>query len=157
MLVIKSSKEIQLIIKDIHEGIGDDSKAKAMASHRGHDTTYQKIAERFFWHNIFDDVSSFVKHCQLCQKQGKMEKLISPELQSVPVPPEVMKQIRIDICNLPEVDGFQHLVVCIPNGHIMVKRRWNNVVSTSATSIQRCFNVVWPCLGRLLVGSGRKS
>ena len=76
-------------------------------------TTYQKIAERFFWHNIFDDVSSFVKHCQLCQKQGKMGKLISPELQSVPVPPEVMKQIGIAICNLPEVDGFQHLVVCI--------------------------------------------
>ena len=63
-LVIKYSKEIQLIIKDIHEGIGDDSKANAMASHRGRDTTYQKIAERFFWHNVFDDVSSFVKHCE---------------------------------------------------------------------------------------------
>ena len=41
-----------------------------------------------------------------------MEKSMSPEFQSVPVPPEVMKQIGIDICNLPEVDGFQHLVVC---------------------------------------------
>ena len=80
-----------------------------MASHRGRDTTYQKISERFFWHNIFDDVYSFVKHCEL----NKMEKSISPELQTVPVPPEVMKQIGIDICNLPEVDGFQHLVVYI--------------------------------------------
>ena len=26
----------------------------------------------------------------------------------------------------------------------MVKRRWNNVVSTSVTSIQCCLNVVWP-------------
>ena len=29
-----------------------------------------------------------------------------------------------------------------PSGHVMVKRRRNNVVSTSVTSIQRCFNVV---------------
>ena len=112
-LVIKSSQEKQQIIKDIHEGIGDHSKAKAMASHRGRDTTYQKISERFFWHDIFDDVSAFVKHCESCQKQGKMEKSISPELQSVPVPPEVMKQIGIDLCNLPIVDEFKHLVVCI--------------------------------------------
>ena len=42
-----------------------------------------------------------------------MEKLISPELQSVPVSCEVMKQIGIDICNLPEVEGYKHLVVCI--------------------------------------------
>ena len=24
-----------------------------------------------------------------------------------------MQQIGIDICSLPEIDGFQHLVVCI--------------------------------------------
>ena len=36
-----------------------------------------------------------------------MGKSISPELQSVPVPPEVVKQIGIYIFNLPEVDmGF---------------------------------------------------
>ena len=49
----------------------------------------------------------------MCQKHGKMEKLISPELQSAPVPSEIMKQIGIDICNLPEVDGYKHLVVSI--------------------------------------------
>ena len=29
------------------------------------------------------------------------------------VPTAVMRQIGIDICNLPEVDGYKHLVVCI--------------------------------------------
>ena len=58
-------------------------------------------------------VTEFVRRCEMCQKHGKIEKLISPELQSVPVPSEVMKQIGIDICNLPEVDGYKHLVVCI--------------------------------------------
>ena len=75
-----------------------------MASYRGRDSPYQICSERFFWHYMLGDVAEFVKRCEICQKHGKMEKLISPELQSVPVPSEVMKQIGIDICNLPEVD-----------------------------------------------------
>jgi len=47
-LVIKSKKERQQIISDIHQGIGENSKAIAMASHRGRDSTYQKCSERFF-------------------------------------------------------------------------------------------------------------
>ena len=62
---------------------------------------------------MYEEITEFVRVCEQCQKQGKMKKLISPNLQSIPVPPEVMKQIGIDICNLPEVDGFKHLVVCI--------------------------------------------
>ena len=42
-----------------------------------------------------------------------MPKVISQDLHSIPVPSQVMKQIGIDICNLPEVGGFKHLVVCI--------------------------------------------
>ena len=112
-LVIKSQDERIKIIKDIHEGLGDDDKARAMASHRGRDTTYQKIMKRFFWFNIIDDVANFVKQCDTCQRQGKLQNSKAPELQSVPVPTAVMKQIGIDICNLPEVDGYKHLVVCI--------------------------------------------
>ena len=99
-LVIKSKEERQQIISDVHQGIGDNCKAKVMASHRGRDSMYQKCSERFFWHNMLGDVAEFVKRCEICQKHGKMEKLISPELQIVPVPSEVMKQIGIDICNL---------------------------------------------------------
>ena len=44
---------------------------------------------------------------------GKMPKVISPELQSIPVPNDVMRQVGVDICNLPQVDGFNYLIVCI--------------------------------------------
>ena len=36
------------IIHDVHEGIGDNSMAKALAAHRGRESTYQKISERSF-------------------------------------------------------------------------------------------------------------
>ena len=54
-----------------------------------------------------------IKQCENCQRQTNTFKKISQELQSISIPTEVMKQIDIDICNLPEVDGYKHLIVCI--------------------------------------------
>ena len=35
------------------------------------------------------------------------------ELHGISIPSQVMKQIGIDICSLPDVDGYKYLVVCI--------------------------------------------
>ena len=91
----------------------DNSMAKALAAYRGRESTYQKISERFFWHGMIEDIKEYIKICKSGQQQGKIFKKISPELKSIPVPNEVMKQIGIDLCTLPEVDGLKHLIVCI--------------------------------------------
>ena len=111
-LVIKSKGEQRQIIDDIHKGLGENPKAKAMASHHGRDTTYQKVSERFFWYSIILIHQRNVRKCEECQRHGKLQNTISPEMQSIPVPNQVMAQIGVDICNLPDVDGFKHLV-CI--------------------------------------------
>jgi hypothetical protein len=111
-IVISSTERQKQIIQDIHAGLGENPKAKAMASHRGRESTYQKISERFYWHNIVSDVADFIKTCENCQKQEKISKKIFPDLQSVSVLKEVMKQIGVDLCNLPDVDGYKHLIIC---------------------------------------------
>ena len=35
------------------------------------------------------------------------------KLKSISLPPSVMKQVEVDICNLPEVDGYLHVIVLI--------------------------------------------
>ena len=73
--VVISSKERQRqIIQDIHAGLGENTKAKAMATHRGRESTSQNISERFYWHNIVNDVVEFIKTYENCQKQGKISK-----------------------------------------------------------------------------------
>ena len=62
---------------------------------------------------MIEDIKDNIKICRSCQLQGKIFKKISPELKSIPVPNEVMKQIGIDLCALPEVDRFKHFIVCI--------------------------------------------
>ena len=83
-----------------------------MPSHYGKDSRYNKIAP-FFWYSIYKDVADFVKKCMTCQKQGSLTLKTKTELHSIPVPTAVMNQISVDICNLPEVDGYCCLVVCI--------------------------------------------
>ena len=62
---------------------------------------------------MIEDIKECIEICKNCQQQGKIFKNISLKLKSIPVPSEVMKQIGIDLCTLPEVDGFKHLIVCI--------------------------------------------
>ena len=104
----KNKKRRMEIIRDVHRGIGDSKHSKAMGSHRGKNTTYDKIAQRYFWHNIAADINEYVKSCKQCQKQGDLR---SPmvELKSIAVPSTVMKQVGVDICNIPEVDGYRML------------------------------------------------
>ena len=94
-LVIKDKERQMEIIRDVHRGIGDSEHSKAMGSHRGKNTTYDKIAQRYFWHNIAADINEYVKSCEQCQKQGDLK---SPkvELKSIPVPFNVMKQVGVD-------------------------------------------------------------
>ena len=84
-----------------------------MASHYGRDSTYNKISARFFWYSIYNDVVDFVKKFMMCQKQESLTRKTKNEPYSIPVPTAVMNKICVDICNLPEVDGYCCLVVCI--------------------------------------------
>ena len=100
------------IIRYVHSGIGNSDHSKAMASHRGKSSTYEKIAQKLFWYNTSNDISDFVKKCEHCQKQGDLK---SPraDLKPIPIPSTMMKQVGVDICNLPEIDGYCHVIVLI--------------------------------------------
>ena len=60
------------------------------------EATYEKVAQRFVWHNISNDISDFVKKCEQCQKQGDL-KSPKTDLKSIPIPSTLMKQVGVDI------------------------------------------------------------
>ena len=84
-----------------------------MASHLGKYSTYGKVSAPFFWYSIYNDVANFVKSCEVRQKQGNLPLKSKNELHSIPIPTAAMKQVGVDLCNLPEVDEYRHLVVCV--------------------------------------------
>ena len=55
---------------------------------------------------MVQDIKEYIKNCQNCQQQENFFIKISRKLQSIPIPSEVMKQIRVDRCKLLEPDGY---------------------------------------------------
>ena len=62
---------------------------------------------------MVEHVKEHIKNCQKCQQRRKMFIKISPELHSIPILSEVTNQFGVDLCNLPEVNAFKHVIVCI--------------------------------------------
>ena len=72
--VIFDNDRKRIITHYLNEGLGEDAKIKALAVHRGRESTYQKIAGRFYWHGIVEDVKEYIKNFRNCQQQGKILK-----------------------------------------------------------------------------------
>lgn len=71
------------------------------------------VLARFLWYSIINDGADFVKNCETCQKQRSLTLEAKTWLHVIHVPTDVMIQIYVDICNLPEVYGYCSLVACI--------------------------------------------
>ena len=114
LLVIRDRAEKGRIIRSIHMGSGDSDSARCMGSHIGIDRTRSKIMERFFWKHVSKDVRDFILCCERCQKVNPALKTPVGQLHPIPVPSEVMVQIRVDISNLPKTEeGYCCIVVAI--------------------------------------------
>ena len=84
-----------------------------MSAHLGRTPTYKKIAARFFWYRIYNNIADYIKKCDRCQRQSSLAPNVKNEMNSVLVSPNVMKQVALDLCLFPEVDGYHHLILCI--------------------------------------------
>ena len=74
-----------------------------MRAHNGNAATISLVSKSFYWSTIEADVSACIKFCAQCQKLLNE----APKLNSIPVPDTVMKEIQVDICTLPETDGYK--------------------------------------------------
>ena len=133
-LVIKDRSRQLEIVRDVHQGLGDSEHAKALSSHRGKNSTYEKISARFFWCNISADVADYIRTCEQYEKQGNL-KSPKAELKPIPVPSEVMKQVGVDIFNLPDIGGYDHVIVSID-----YFSKWSEVMATKVEKHQPFLN-----------------
>ncbi len=65
-----------------------------LAGHLGRDKTTQKIADRFYWKNLWNDAREFVQQCDICQRtnDAKFQKQAAP-LHPIPVKSKVWNQV----------------------------------------------------------------
>ena len=71
-----------------------------------------KKPARFFWYGN-NNVEEYIQKCNRCKRQTTLPPQVKNEMQSVPVSSHVMKQVCLNLCCLPEVDGYHQRIICI--------------------------------------------
>ena len=71
-----------------------------------------KKPARFFWYGN-NNVEEYIQKCNRCERQTTLPPQVKNEMQSVPVSSHVMKQVCLNLCCLPEVDGYHLLSALI--------------------------------------------
>ena len=96
------------IIRAMHE-------ANVGGGHFGRDKTYTKVAERYFWDGIYDDVSEFISTCNACQRVNPRLNRSAEPLHPMPVTNKAWHTIGVDLVDpLHQTpDGNRYIVVAV--------------------------------------------
>ena len=68
---------------------------RCIGGHFGRDKTYDKIATRFYWPNLYNDVRQYVVACDSCQRVNEAGGFVKANvpLHPIKVDPEVWKMV----------------------------------------------------------------
>jgi len=96
--VVDSKVDQARILKAAHEESG----------HRGKEGTYRRVADRYWWKNLADEVAKHVRTCKECQMRDgrRMEEALHPTWVSA-----MWQKVCMDIVYMPVVRGFKYLVL----------------------------------------------
>ena len=56
--------EVEIILQNLH--------ADSLAGHFGIEATYHRIAERYYWNQMYSDIREYVRTCDACQRRGDL-------------------------------------------------------------------------------------
>ncbi len=94
----------------------DDEKARSQilhavhneSRHRGRESTYHRVSQRYFWNGCYKDVKEYVQTCEECQFRaaGRQEEAMYPTASN-----GLMEKWAIDITYMPARKGKKYLIV----------------------------------------------
>ena len=88
--------------EEIMQSLHDDS------GHRGREGTYRRVADRYWWEDMWQVVKQYVKTCEECQRRAtqRQEEELHPTFTD-----RRWEKVAVDVTNLPRCQGKQYLVV----------------------------------------------
>ncbi|KAI6660178.1 Gag-pol fusion protein [Oopsacas minuta] len=89
--VVRSCDEGERVLESCH--------SSDFGGHFGRDKTYEKVAARFYWPNMYNDVRKYVAACDICQRVNESGNFIKAKapLHPIKVDPEVWKMVGVDL------------------------------------------------------------
>jgi hypothetical protein len=86
----------------------------AIGGHSGVKATYERLKHLFSWKGLRQDVESFVKQCEICQKAKHNQQHPSGLLQPIPIPTRAWQGLSMDFVEgLPPSEHYNAIVVVV--------------------------------------------
>ncbi|KAG1205421.1 hypothetical protein G6F69_009410 [Rhizopus microsporus] len=83
-----------------------------LGGHLAYNNTLHKIASRYYWENMTNDIMEYVKKCHRCQKYGK--KSLNEELYPVAVSPKPFDRVALDVKHVQASrTGYRYIIAGI--------------------------------------------
>ena len=142
-LVIDVDDRKAEILKELHEEFG----------HKGRESTYRRVADRYYWDNCYKDVQEFVASCDRCQFRDprRLEEALYPTWSSA-----LFEKIGLDIVQMPPCEGKNYLVIARED-----LSGWPEARALSSANSAAVAKFLWEdvvcrhgCFGKLVVDGG---
>ena len=104
MLVIPEKYE-PIILHTYHDSL--------LSGHQGPYQTAMTIGQKFFIHNLMNEVKRYIEACHTCLKTKPKYKKIRPVYSRIPADYAPMQDLSIDIKMMPQAFGGYHLILVI--------------------------------------------
>jgi transposase InsO family protein len=101
------------------------------AGHMGIQCTYQKLAQRYWWTNMYEDTVKYVNGCKTCQEFKVQRHPLQHGPHHIQRPTEPFQVIAMDYLTMPEslqfkyvlviVDLFTHWAITIPTQNMLAE------------------------------------
>lgn len=106
LVLPRDSPLTKVILKEFHDG--------KMGGHGGILKTHKRIGDVFFWTGMMTDTREYVAACHVCQQYKYSALSSGGQLQPLPVPFQIWKDISMDFVEgLPRSDGFNAVLVVV--------------------------------------------
>ena len=95
-IVVVEEKRLELM-KQAHDDLG----------HKGVFTVRTRLAERFWWPSMEEDIKWFIRTCHECQIRLVKRIIIPP---TVPTPAGLFRKVYIDTMLMPKAKGYRYII-----------------------------------------------
>ena len=96
----------QRIIQWVHTSLS--------SGHPGIQRTVEMVRNSFWWPNLFNDVSLYVKSCSVCAQSKTPRELPAGLLEPLPIPQRPWSHLAVDfVTDLPSSNGYTTILVII--------------------------------------------
>ena len=144
--VIDDSVERQNILQQLYNENG----------HKGREGTYRRVADRYWWDNLHEEVKSYVQTCEECQRRdpSRPEEALHPTWVAV-----LWQKVGLDVVFVPPCEGFKFLVVARCDLSSWVEAKLLRTLSSRAVADFLWEDVICRhgCFGKLVIDGGSEN